>query len=94
MKLHLHVKTEYFNQIKAGTKTEEYRLINDYWAKRLGPQPNGGLRDYDSVVIYNAYKGGVENRMEFPWRGWASKRIIHPHFGPEEVSVYAITLKP
>ena len=25
----------YFDQIKAGTKAEEYRLVTDFWTKRL-----------------------------------------------------------
>lgn len=33
--LRLPVKTEYFNQIKAGNKTEEYREVKEYWRKRL-----------------------------------------------------------
>lgn len=31
----LPLKRKWFDQIKAGTKTEEYRLCNDYWRKRL-----------------------------------------------------------
>lgn len=87
MKLHLHVKTEYFEQIKDGTKTEEYRLVNDYWRKRLAG------REYDSVVIYNAYKPGPENRLEFPWRRWVTRTITHRHFGPSPVDVFAILLE-
>ncbi len=30
MKLHLHARSEYFAQIKAGKKREEYRLHNAY----------------------------------------------------------------
>ena len=33
--LRLHLKKKYWEQIKAGTKTLEYRLANDYWRKRL-----------------------------------------------------------
>lgn len=85
MKLHLHVKTEYFNAIKSGEKLYEYRLANDYWAKRLNYS-----RQYDSVVIYNAYKPGPENRLEFPWVVPQIEQRTHPHFGPHPVMVYAI----
>lgn len=34
-KLVLPLKAEYFDAIRDGTKTEEYRLANDYWIKRL-----------------------------------------------------------
>lgn len=87
MKLHLHVKTCYFEQIKAGTKTEEYRLVTPYWQKRL-------IRtEYDSIVIYNAYKPGEENRIVKPWRGWIARKITHPHFGENPVTVFAIRLE-
>ena len=70
MKLHLHVKSEYFAQIKAGTK-----------------------REFAGIVIYNAYKPGADNRIEFPWRGWRLTGITHPHFGPDDVTVFAIKLE-
>lgn len=92
-KLHLHVKTEYFDQIKAGTKTEEYRLHNAYWVKRLVDMPSGAKRVFSGIVIYNAYKPGTENRIEFPWNGWKLKGITHPHFGEDEVTVFAINLQ-
>jgi hypothetical protein len=82
------VKTEYFLAIKAGTKITENRLVNDYWRKRLAG------REYDGVVIYNAYKPGAENRLEFPWRRWSTRTITHKHFGPDPVDVFAIHLAP
>ena len=93
MKLHLHVKTEYFAKIRDGSKVEEYRLHNAYWVKRLVELPSGAKRVFAGIVIYNAYKPGPENRMEFPWRGWSLKGITHPHFGPDEVTVFAIKLE-
>ncbi|EMK7913736.1 ASCH domain-containing protein, partial [Escherichia coli] len=33
--LQLAVKSEYFDAMIRGEKTEEYRLVNDYWKKRL-----------------------------------------------------------
>ncbi len=84
MKLHLHVKTEYFRAIKSGDKTHEFRLVNDYWRKRVEG------RDYDAVVIYNAYKAGTKNQMEFAWGRPQVVLRTHPHFGPNEVHVYAI----
>lgn len=92
-KLHLHVKTEYFDQIKSGAKTEEYRLHNAYWVKRLVDMPSGAKREFSGIVIYNAYKPGAENRIKFPWSGWKLKGITHPHFGEDEVTVFAINLQ-
>ena len=88
IKLHLHVKTVYYNAIKSGEKVTENRLANAYWAKRL----NG--RSYDGVVVYDAYRPGSKHRVEFPWRGFDQRTIVHPHFGPGPVVVYAIRLAP
>ena len=93
MKLHLHVRSEYFVQIKAGEKREEYRLHNAYWVSRLVEFPSGKAREFDGIVIYNAYLSGSDNRIEFPWLGWTLKGITHPHFGPDEVTVLAIKLE-
>jgi hypothetical protein len=91
-KLHLHVRTVYFQAIKAGTKTEEYRMHNAYWVRRLVEMPSGRKREFAGLVIYNAYQPGADNRIELPWRGWTLKGITHPHFGPDEVTVFAIKL--
>ena len=93
MKLHLHLKTEYFQQIAKGEKREEYREHNAYWVKKLVEFPSGLGRTFDGIVIYNAYKPGPENRIEFPWRGWRLTGLTHPHFGPDEVTVFAIKLE-
>ena len=92
--LHLHVKTIYFDAIKSGAKTEEYRIVNDYWIRRLatGDMQPYQPQHYDSVVIWNAYKSGTDNRIERPWRGWTIKNLTHPHFGLKEVTVFAIQL--
>jgi len=91
-KLHLHVRTVYFEAIKSGAKTEEYRLHKVYWIKRLVDMPSGAKREFAGLVIHNAYKSGADNRIELPWRGWKLKGITHPHFGPDEVTVFAIKL--
>ena len=86
MKLHLHVKTEYFEAVKSGEKIFEYRLGNQYWTDRLF------MRNYDGIVYYNAYKSGAENRIEMPYNFWEMQTITHKHFGPDPVGVYAIRL--
>ncbi|HCR7628346.1 TPA: ASCH domain-containing protein, partial [Shigella sonnei] len=47
--LQLAVKSEYFDAMKRGEKTEEYRLVNDYWLKRLVG------RDFDRLIITKGY---------------------------------------
>lgn len=86
--LHLALKGEYFDAIKAGTKTEEYRLCTPYWKKRLAN--HFGL--YDRIVLTRGYpaKGDESRRLVLPWQGYAIKSITHPHFGNIPVRVYAI----
>lgn len=43
--LQLAVKGEYFDAMIRGEKTEEYRLCNDYWNKRIM------FREYDRLII-------------------------------------------
>lgn len=52
----LPVKREYFEQIKAGTKPEEFRLCTPYWAKRLEG------RAYDRVVVTLGYPANHDLR--------------------------------
>lgn len=75
--LHLPVKKIYFDQIKSGEKPDEYRLVTDYWIKRLEG------REYDEVHVKCGYpKAGDMSRIEIrPWRGFSRNVITHPHFG-------------
>lgn len=86
--LHLALKGEYFDAIKAGTKTEEYRLCTPYWMKRLASP--FGL--YDRIVLTRGYprRDDHERRLVLPWQGYTIKTITHPHFGLHPVQVYAI----
>jgi hypothetical protein len=85
--LTLNVKKEYFDGIKAGKKTEEYRLVKSYWSKRLA-------KDYDEVHILCGYprKEDDSKRLVFPYHSWVMKEITHKHFGSEPVKVFAIRL--
>lgn len=83
----LAVKREYFEQIKSGEKTEEYRLCNDYWQKRL-------VHPYHHLIITLGYpkKDDAERRLKFPYTGWVRKTITHKHFGEKPVEVFAIQI--
>lgn len=85
-KLTLALNGEYFDQIKAGTKTEEYRLDNSFWNKRLRG------RVFSGIVLTRGYPKADdhERRLELPWRGYVRKTITHPLFGPDPVAVFAI----
>lgn len=89
LKLQLAVNSEYFNQMKSGVKTEEYRLFNDYWKKRLVG------RNYDHLIITSGYphKDDHERILKMRWNGYVVKTITHPHFGPDPVKVFAIKVE-
>lgn len=76
----------YFDQIRAGTKAEEYRLVTPFWTKRLVG------RSYDQIVLTRGYPKAddASRRLVKPWRGYVVKTITHPHFGPDPVEVFAI----
>lgn len=87
--LTLALKGEYFDEISAGTKDEEFRLVNEFWRKRLEG------RVFEKVVITKGYPKADDQsrRLEFAWDGFVIKSLTHPHFGKEPVAVYAISLK-
>lgn len=89
MDLILPLKGEYFDQIKAGTKTEEFRLVNDYWKRRIMG------RTYERIILTRGYpkRTDTERRLVIPWRGWEIQRIRHPHFGLDPVEVFAIDVR-
>lgn len=86
----LPVKREYFEQMRDGSKRHEYRLITDYWRRRLLN------RTYSHVIITLGYpkKDDESRRLVFPWRGYRIDTITHPHFGPAPVVVFAIKVGP
>ena len=85
--LTLNVTAEYFDAIKSGVKTEEYRLVKPYWQKRLE-------KSFNEVHILCGYPRKDDNsrRLVFPYRGWIRKEITHKHFGSKPVDVFAIQL--
>ena len=84
--LRLAVNQEYFDDIKYGIKTEEYRLKNEFWTKRIEG------KTFDTVTITAGYpkRGDSSRIMTFPWRGYEEKQITHKHFGGVEKTVFAI----
>lgn len=84
--LQLAVNGEYFDQMKSGEKKFEYRLLNDYWRKRLVN------REYDRLIITRGYPrtDDSDRRIDVPYQGYKVQSIIHKHFGPDPVNVFAI----
>lgn len=87
--LTLALKGEYFDQIKAGVKTEEFRLVSPYWEKRLVG------RQYGAIELTRGYpsRDDVSKRIVLPWQGYRVTIITHPHFGNDPVEVFAINVK-
>lgn len=83
--LHLNLKGEYFDAIKAGVKQYEYRLA-ETWLKRIEG------KHFDRILIKRGYprRDDKEKIIERPWRGYELQQITHPHFGPKAVEVLAI----
>lgn len=93
MNLFLHVKGEYFDQIKSGEKKEEYRLVCPYWIARLVDRKC----PYDGIHIFRGYprndSWNPDNFQHFPYKGYEIKMIKHPHFGDHLVQAFAIKLE-
>ena len=87
--LTLNLKREYFEQIKSGIKTEEYRACTPYWSKRLEG------KTFDKIVIKLGYpkNSEIEKILEFKYLGYDIKTIKHKHFGDDSVKVYSIKLE-
>lgn len=85
-RLHLHLRAEYFDAIKAGTKTEEYRSCSNFYARQLEQAPFAG------IVLYRGYpKADDTSRViKRPWRGYSERIITHPQFGPRPIRVFVI----
>jgi hypothetical protein len=86
--LTLPLKAEYFNAIKEGSKTEEYRLRTPFWRRRLEG------KTFARLVLTLGYpsRDDASRRLVLPWRGMRETTIQHPHFGPDPVDVYAISV--
>ena len=87
--LTLNLKREYFEQIKSGIKTEEYRLCTPYWQKRLKG------KTFDKIIIKLGYpkNSEIEKILEFKYLGYEIKTIKHKLFGNNLVKVYALKLE-
>ena len=68
--LTLSMKFKYFDEIKAGIKTEEYRDVKDYWISRLKG------KHFDVIELTRGRfveKGDTENRLWFLFKGYEIK---------------------
>ncbi|MBY3434794.1 ASCH domain-containing protein [Rhizobium laguerreae] len=86
----LPLKREYFEAIKNGTKTEEYRdYDNTFWRKRIEG------KSFDRIILTLGYPKAddTSRRLVRQWRGYEIKTITHPHFGNVPTTVFAIDVE-
>lgn len=83
--LHLIIKKEYFDQILAGVKKKEYRLIKPFWTNKIVG------REYDVILFQNGYNADSP-KMIVEYKGYQEEILKHEFFGESEVNVYAIML--
>lgn len=86
--LYLPLKREYFEAIRDGLKSEEYRLCTRHWRNRLEG------REYEQVVLTLGYPARDDRSRHLVrrWSGFTVKIITHTHFGTAPVQVYAINV--
>ena len=85
--LHLHLTFQYFDEIKAGKKSEEFRNA-EYWRPRLD------AGNYTHIRLWRAYqKKSPETVIDLPYKGYELKTITHPHFDNVQTLVCAIDVR-
>ena len=56
--LTFNLKKEWFEKIKSGEKTHEYRVMNDYWCKRISALfSNTAIKPYFNLQKKTFQKG-------------------------------------
>lgn len=85
--LSLYVRREYFDAIRRGEKTVEYRLVQR-WQNRV----EGHTFTHVEICWGYPKRADDDRRLLFPWTSAPRQMIAHPEFGPEPVEVYAIHL--
>lgn len=83
----LPVVSKYFQQIKARTKTEEFRAITPHWIKRIEG------KEFDYVEITEGYPKAHDHarRIKRKWKGLAKVQgLVHEHFDNVPTDVFAI----
>lgn len=85
----LHIKSIWFDKIKSGEKTEEYRETKPYWKKRLEG------KSFDRLILVRGNYGNerdLKNVMIFPYLGYIIKQVGSWE-KQEMVEVFALKLE-
>ena len=86
--LTLHLKGEYWRQIRNGDKTHEYRLCTPRNCRLLEG------KEFDRVNLWLGYPPGeqIDKLLIRGCGGVTRTTITHEHFGPDKVEVFDIKL--
>jgi len=87
--LHLHLRFEYFDAVKRGEKTEEFRACTPFNTALLAKAPFAGIK------LYRGYPKDSDHAsiLNLSWRGYEERIITHPHFANKPTRVFAIKLR-
>lgn len=72
----LHLKKEWFEKIKAGEKTHEYRVMSNYWIARIMPELNFNFEKmrFELPLYRFTNRGLKENDLIIFASGYPSKK--------------------
>lgn len=84
----LNLKKEYFDQIRSGEKTEEYREFKPFWIKRLMGKKFTGIQ----IKLGYPKKGEKGKKLRYCWSGYNIKKVNL--MGEGVKTVFAIPLIP
>lgn len=81
----LRTPRRWFDEMRAGTKTEEHVAVSPYWLGRLTGQR------FERLVIELAYPKQHDSvrRLVFPYRGYVVKTVQRAH-GKQSVFAFAL----
>lgn len=84
----LHLKAEYWHDIREDRKPFEFRLNTPFWQKRLLG------KTYDRLILCLGYpkRDDISRRIIMPYTGYEMQTITHKHFfdGNMPAEVFAI----
>lgn len=87
--LRLNLKQQWWDQIKAGTKTSELRRVTPYWRKRLV----GKVFDEVHLCLGYPKRGDMSRILVRQWTCLAKETVLHEEFGDKPVEVFVICFK-
>lgn len=83
--LHIIIKRKYFDQILSGKKTKEYRLVKEYWVKKIVG------KNYNTITFQAGYSKNSP-KMIVEYLGFDIVNLKHEFFGNDTVVVFSLNL--